>query len=115
MNRYNYDIDEFNTGLEQDLNQLKEQRIANHYINNIMNMHNNLLENMKTDQKYSNFEKVCEIYNRSGNKHVNQETKKKVLEYIENNGITDMSYTMQLLYDVQNGKVNRIEYKLQKN
>lgn len=115
MNRYNYNIDEFNNELQYDLNQLKEQRVANNYINQIMNMHNNLVDNMKIDQKYSNFERVCELYNASNNKHVSQETKKKVLEYIENNGITDMNYTMQILYKVQNGNLDRIEYKLQKN
>lgn len=113
MNR-TFNTDMFINELNTDLDELKEQRAANYYVNQVMNMHNNLIEEMKIDQKYSNFEKACQIYNMSADKQVSSETKKKVLNYIQNNGITDMNYTMKLLYRVENGKVAEIGYNLRK-
>lgn len=110
--------------LDNDLNYLKEQRAANFYIQKVVDMHNEITSGSVSpssiftpnrndiDRQYANFERVCDIYNKSGNKYVSQQTKGKVLDYIVNNNINDDTYTMQLLCDVQNGKVKRLEYKL---
>lgn len=111
---------QFNNELEIDLNYLKEQRAANFYIQKVVDMHNEItsgtsssvFQSNNIDRQYANFERVCDIYNKSGNKHVSQQTKKQVLDYIVNNKIDNDTYTMQLLCDVQNGEVKRLEYKL---